>query len=235
MGADSNAFVWPPRASNAEEEEADDIENFNNQRLMRLGDNASDPYVGDAESISTEEPVTPSESDVEDNLDESPSSTSSVASISTPGTQSKGATKEELEFGVEVAQSLERAFEEGHSVDNAAVELKTLRMASNVSLARVREAIITALVGLMRVVDPEEGATKQKVEVERVVERWGELINKIGGVDGVETISILQVSKLTDDSSKETDVKFDTELLCHHKHSTIRTGPRHFLPNRYYR
>lgn len=160
---------------------------------MRLGDSAPDLHVSDAESISTEESSSPSESDEEDNLDEPPSSASSDASISTPATSSKGISKEEHEFKVEVTQSLERAFEEGHSVENAAVELKTLRMASNVPLTRVREAIIAALVGRIRVVNPEEGQAKQKVEVESVVERWGELVNKIGGIDGVETVSILQV------------------------------------------
>ena len=208
MGTNSNAFVWPPRTSNPGEEEADEIENFNNQRLMRLGDDAPDLHVSDAESISTEGPSSPSESDVEDNLDESLSSASSTASISTPATSGKGVSKEELEFKAEVTQSLERAFEEGHSVDNAAVELKTLRMASNVPLSRVREAIVAALMDRIRVVGPEEGAAKQKVEVEKVVERWGELINKIGGVDGVETISTLQVLVLAACPPSNTDVKF---------------------------
>ena len=175
---------------------------------MRLGDDAPDLCVSDAESISTEGTPSPSESDVEDNLDESLSSASSAASISTPATSGKGVSKEELEFKVEVTQSLERAFEEGHSVDNAAVELKTLRMASNVPLSRVREAIVAALVGRIRVVSPEEGAAKQKVEVEKVVERWGELINKIGGVDGVEAISILQVLVPTTRPPSRTDAKF---------------------------
>ena len=168
---------------------------------MRLGDDAPDLCVDDAESASTSGASSPSESDVEDNADESLSSTSSAASDSTPATSAKGISKEEIEFKLEVTQSLERAFEEGHSVDNAAVELKTLRMASNVPLTRVREAIIAALVNRIRVVRPEEGPAKQKAEVEDVVERWGELINKIGGVDGVETISILQVPLLTDGSS----------------------------------
>lgn len=235
LGTDSNAFVWPLRTSNAEDEETDEIENFNNQRLMRLGDNAPDLHAGDAESISTEESPSPPESEVEDNSDEPPSSTSSAVSISTPATTSKGIRKEELEFKVEVTQSLERAFEEGHSVDNAAVELKTLRMASNVPLTRVREAIIAALVGQIRVVNPEEGPVKQKAEVEKVVERWGGLITKIGGVDGVETISILQVSALTDDSPRNTDVKSDIEPLCDHKYPTVQPSPRRFLPKSYYR
>jgi len=212
LGTDSNAFVWPLRAPNLEGEETDEIENSNNQRLMRLGDDARDLHVSDAESISTSGASSPSETDVEDN-DESLSSASSSASISTPATSNKGISKEELEFKVEVTQSLERAFEEGHSVDNAAVELKTLRMASNVPLTRVREAVIAALVDRIRVVGPEEGPAKQKAEVDSVVERWGQLINKIGGVDGVETISILQAWLLTDGSSNETDLRSFIESL----------------------
>jgi translation initiation factor eIF-2B subunit epsilon len=235
LGTDSNAFVWPHRKSNTEDEETDDIENFNNQRLMRLGDSTLDLYVSEAESMTTEESSSPSESDSEVNLDELPSSASSAASISTPTTPSRGISKEELEFKYEVTQSLERAFEEGHSVDNAAVELKTLRMASNVPLVRVREAIIASLVGRMRVVDPEEGPAKQKAEVEKVVERWGELVNKIGGVDGVETISILQVSTLTEASLRQTDFNSDVEPLRYHEHPTVRSSSRRFLPKRCYR
>jgi len=181
--------------------ETNEVENFNNQRLMRLGDDAPDLCASDAESVSTSAASSPPESDAENNVDDSLSPASSAASISAPVTSSKGISREELEFKVEVIQSLERAFEEGHSVDNAAVELKTLRMASNVPLTRVREVIIAALVDRIRVVNPEEGPAKQKAEVENVVGRWGELINKIGGVDGVETISILQVPVSTNGPS----------------------------------
>jgi len=217
------------------DEETDEIENFNNQRLMRLGGDAPDLHASDAESISTSGASSPSESDVEDNVDESLSSASSAASISTPAASSKGINEEELEFKAEVTQSLERAFEEGHSVENAAVELKTLRMASNVPLTRVREAIIATLVDRIRVVSPEEGPAKQKAEVENVVERWGDLINKIGGVDGVEAISILQVPVLTDDPSRETDVKPLVEPLCNHGYPVVRPSPGRLLPRRHCR
>lgn len=96
----------------------------------------------------------------------------------------------ESEFQTEVKQSLDRAFAEDHSVDNAAVELKTLRMASNVPLTRVREAVIAAIVERIKLV---EGAGPQRLEIATVVERWGALIDKIGGADAVETICILQV------------------------------------------
>lgn len=202
---------------------------------MRIGDDAPDLYASDAESISTSGASSPSESDVEDNVDESLSSASSAASVSTPATSSKGISKEELEFKLEVTQSLERAFEEGHSVDNAAVELKTLRMASNVPLTRVREAVIGALVDQIRVASPGEGPAKQKAEVENVVERWGELINKIGGVDGVETISILQVPLLADVLWNETDIIPFVEPLRNHGYPTVWPSSGRFLPRRYHR
>ena len=229
LGTESNAFVWPPRAPDPEDVETDEVENFNNQRLMRLGDDALDLNASDAESVSTSGVSSPPESDLEDNVDGS-SSASSAASISTPATSGKGISREELEFKAEVTQSLERAFEEGHSVDNAAVELKTLRMASNVPLTRVREAIIAALVDRIRVVSPEEGPAKQKAEVEDVVGRWGELINKIGGVDGVETISILQVLALMVCPSRETDVTSFVEPLRNHGYPIIRPSLGRLLP-----
>ncbi|KAJ3793450.1 hypothetical protein GGU11DRAFT_850892 [Lentinula aff. detonsa] len=60
--------------------------------------------------------------------------TSSSTSLDLPdGSSTDGIA--ESEFRNEVRLSLECAFTEGHSVDNAAVELKTLRMATNVSLS----------------------------------------------------------------------------------------------------
>ena len=75
-------------------------------------------------------------------------------------------------------------------MDNAAVELKTLRMASNVPLSRVREGVVSAIVEKIPVV---EEPARQRVEVQKTIGRWGELINRIGGVDAVETVTLLQV------------------------------------------
>lgn len=97
------------------------------------------------------------------------------------------------EFRAEVTQSLERAFAEGHALDNAAVELKTLRMASNVPLRLVREAVVAAIVEKIPIAS-EAGA--QRGEIVGVVKRWGSLINRIGGVDPVETVEVLQVRQL---------------------------------------
>jgi translation initiation factor eIF-2B subunit epsilon len=101
----------------------------------------------------------------------------------------------DAEFRTEVQQSLERAFAEGHSVENASVELKTLRMASNVPLRRVKEAVVAAIVEKINVVEGDAGL--QRKEIGAVIGRWGELIDRIGGVDPVETVSILQVNTHT--------------------------------------
>jgi hypothetical protein len=95
------------------------------------------------------------------------------------------------EFQTEVRLSLDRAFSEGHSLENASVELKTLRMASNVPLRRVREGVVAGIVERISLI---EGAVPQRAEIKNWVDRWGDLINLIGGVDGVETVSILQVN-----------------------------------------
>lgn len=122
-------------------------------------------------------------------------SSSSSVPLSTPtGITASADARLESEFKREVELSLERAFAEGHSVDNAAVELKTLRMASNVPLVRVREAVVGAIVERIDIV--EGGGAAQRKEITSVVSRWGNLINQIGGVDAVETVSVLQVSGL---------------------------------------
>jgi hypothetical protein len=64
-------------------------------------------------------------------------------------------------------------------------------MASNVPLRRVREAVVAGIVEKIPLVP---GPVPQRVEIKKWVDRWGELINLIGGVDGVETVSILQVN-----------------------------------------
>jgi hypothetical protein len=153
-----------------------------------LGDDFADLVPSDPGSITSEDEGS-SESD-----DESVSQPASVSSSVTSAPSVPNATNVsagEHEFQTEVRLSLDRAFAEGHSLENASVELKTLRMASNVPLRRVREAVVAGIVDQIPLV---EGAVPQRVEINKWVDRWGDLINLIGGVDGVETVSILQVN-----------------------------------------
>ena len=144
--------------------------------------------------ISDEEKTSSSDvtSEGEDHLHSDVESISGTSDISIAPNNS--GLMADAEFRTEVTQSLDRAFAEGHSVDNAAVELKTLRMASNVPLIRVKEAVVAAIVEKIPMVEGD--AVSQRKEIYRVISRWGELINRIGGVDAVETISILQVTYL---------------------------------------
>ncbi|XP_006458207.1 hypothetical protein AGABI2DRAFT_64187 [Agaricus bisporus var. bisporus H97] len=167
LGKDSNALLWP-RGSPDEEDDVEDVENYRNQRFMRIA-SASDEdtdsqYGGRSASVLSDASAPSDTADFSDNA--------------------------EKEFQAEVKQSLDRAFAEGHSVDNAAVELKTLRMASNVSLTRVREAVISAIVERIPVV--QSGAAQQRKDISSVIDRWGSLIDKIGGVNAIETICLLQ-------------------------------------------
>ncbi|KAN0133810.1 Nucleotide-diphospho-sugar transferase [Lactarius tabidus] len=189
LGPGSDAFVWPRRAvvrRGDEEGYENELENFNNWRLLRLGDDLTDLVLSDPGSITSEEEQS-SDSD-DDSFSQNASLASSVTSLPTTSAVATVSASEQ-EFQTEVCLSLERAFSEGHSLENASVELKTLRMASNVPLRRVREAVVASIVERILLV---EGSVPQRAEIKKWIDRWGNLINLIGGVDGVETVSILQ-------------------------------------------
>jgi len=196
LGAGSEAFVWPRRTAEKrdEDESENELESFNNRRLMRLGDDFSDLVPSDPGSITSDEEGSEETDDDDDDDDESVSQNASVTSSITsahsiPNATTTAVSASDHEFQTEVRLSLDRAFSEGHSLENASVELKTLRMASNVPLRRVREGVVAGIVERIPLI---EGAVPQRAEIKKWVDRWGDLINLIGGVDGVETVSILQ-------------------------------------------
>ena len=154
------------------------------------GDTLSDIEDGDASSSSDSDSDSSSEASDFDDHDSISGHSDLSLQLTDAGSVSGGLMADE-EFRTEVTQSLERAFAEGHSVDNAAVELKTLRMASNVPLTRVKEAVIAAIVERIPLVDGD--ARAQRTAIGTMVGRWGALIDRIGGVDPVETVTILQV------------------------------------------
>lgn len=96
------------------------------------------------------------------------------------------------DFASECRQSLERAYDEGHTIDNAGIELKTLRMATNVPLARVADCVAEFLVVKIDLV---ETPAAQNAKVKGVIGRWGPLLTSIGWTDAVEAILMVQVSK----------------------------------------
>ncbi|KAH9857019.1 hypothetical protein C2E23DRAFT_748650 [Lenzites betulinus] len=196
LGKGANALVWP-QGPTEEDESMDVRDQFSNLRLMRIGDPASDLELSDEGSTTDDY----SDTDTSYSTRSRASSMTSASGppltlgLGDPSAQTSAihtlhTAAAETEFRSEVAQSLERAFAEGHSVENAAVELKTLRMASNVPLRRVREAVVGALVDRVPLIPANPAA--QRAEIGAVVRRWGALVDKIGGVDKVETVEVLQ-------------------------------------------
>ena len=158
--------------------------------LYISGDDFDDLVPSDRGSITSEDERSDETDDEDDDSVSQNASVSSSVTSAPPALNAAAISAGEQEFQTEVRLSLDRAFSEGHSLENASVELKTLRMASNVPLRRVREAVVAGIVEGIPLV---EGAVSQRAEIKKWVDRWGDLINLIGGVDGIETVSILQV------------------------------------------
>ncbi|KAK1232011.1 translation initiation factor eIF-2B epsilon subunit, GEF [Marasmius sp. AFHP31] len=192
LGVDEDITVWSrpnPTDEDSDEDDEEGVENSKNQRFLRIGDDAEDLHFSDPGSESSDGEADSSDDDSDLNLGNLPTSSVTSLDTATIAVHSSELVAEK-EFRHEVNLSLERAFAEGHSLENAAVELKTLRMASNVPIARVREVVIAAIVERIPIV--EGGGIPQRKEIANVIGRWGPLIGRIGGFDAVETISELQ-------------------------------------------
>lgn len=88
------------------------------------------------------------------------------------------------EFETEARASLMRALEENHSIDNASLELKTLRMASNVSLRDVQKVVVETLLDRCKPTDPKS--------VQALVVRWGKLIAQVSQDDEQQAVVVMQ-------------------------------------------
>lgn len=95
------------------------------------------------------------------------------------------------EFQREIAQTLERAFSENHTVDTAALEITGLRMSHNGSYDQVREVLIPALLDH---VDLTKDAVKN---LQAVLKKWCPLIRKVthGFDDQVHVLYVFQVCR----------------------------------------
>ncbi|KAF8319424.1 nucleotide-diphospho-sugar transferase [Clavulina sp. PMI_390] len=126
------------------------------------------------------------EEDGEDDSEDEARSSASKSKLAALTNESSGGYSD-AEFKYECTQSLDRAFEEGHTVENAAIELKTLRMASNVPIDAVREVIVAFLVGKVPLDSPDV-----KKAATAMIARWGGLLGAIGSEKPSETLLILQ-------------------------------------------
>ncbi|KZT60474.1 nucleotide-diphospho-sugar transferase [Calocera cornea HHB12733] len=204
LGEQAEAYVWPDtvgadvgadgRSSSAARDadsEDEETEAWGNLKHLRLG-----MYQADISLSWTEYGFDPYFSDTDSSDDEEESSLASPASgvLLTPSGDSipdfSLAPRSSANFRSECVSSLERALAEGHTVDDAAIELKTLRMASNVTMTEVRDVVIEFVVGLVK---GEPGSAAQKNNISPVVERWAGLITNLMASERVEMLLLLQV------------------------------------------
>ncbi|KAJ1018151.1 hypothetical protein NDA16_005017 [Ustilago loliicola] len=211
LGAQGVGFLWPAlgekpsraeddmdlEASDDDEDEVDEIERSHNLRLMRLGADLDDMQLSD--SLSDVSSVGAGrDSDDEDDEDDSEIGTndsmsdddddellgSSMMLDGETNVEKQAAVKRLNEFRAEATASLERAFEENHTVDDAAIELKTLRMASNVPLKEVRKTVIGFI---LTKCEPD-----QPKEMLKVLDKWCPLISVVAVDDQIEALATVQ-------------------------------------------
>lgn len=197
VGEGHEAFFWPSeeKAPEEDEDEDDDELDLRNLGITRLGV-SSLPFTPSPPSLT---PAPPPGSQLASlHISHSSSSSSSLSSLSRASSTTSLSTlasasnptdldppliaglsllspasgTPQSDFESECLASLERSFAESHTVDNAAIELKTLRMASNVPLPFVRDLVVPFV--LTR-------ATEDAKGVAEVVKRWGGLIGEVTG------------------------------------------------------
>ncbi|SAM85213.1 related to Translation initiation factor eIF-2B epsilon subunit [Ustilago bromivora] len=211
LGAQGVGFLWPAlgekpsraeddmdsEASDDDEDEVDEIERSHNLRLMRLGADMDDMQLSDSLSDVSSVGVG-RDSDDDDDDDDSELGTdnsmsdddddaligSSMMLDGETNVERQAAVKRLDEFRTEAAASLERAFEENHTVDDAAIELKTLRMASNVPLKEVRKTVIGFI---LTKCEPD-----QPKEMLKVLDKWCPLISVVAVDDQIEALATVQ-------------------------------------------
>ncbi|CAG8439895.1 7381_t:CDS:10 [Ambispora gerdemannii] len=109
--------------------------------------------------------------------------------------QQKQFKEEDEDFSREVAQTLERAFAEGHTVENTILELKALKMASNATFHDLRTVVIPSVLAQIDI--PKFLSAIQKEftsHVEEVLTRWSPLISEVihSPSDQLDALYILQ-------------------------------------------
>ncbi len=92
-----------------------------------------------------------------------------------------------LDFQDEALASLTRAFAEQHTVSNISIELKTLRMATNVPQKEVCAIVVAFVLSQL-------DASKPK-ELVQTMDKWGPLIAGVAADDEIEALSVMQVRR----------------------------------------
>ncbi|KAK9898669.1 hypothetical protein P389DRAFT_178044 [Cystobasidium minutum MCA 4210] len=188
LGTGAQGHIWPSEEEvhlaeqDSDDEDALDVRNLRTSSLAHSGVPLE---LSDDEGHSDSSASTISRSSSSDDL-ASEGDSDAMSDISEPpaiagiGALGESDATDDMAFKRECLSSLERSFGEGHTVDNAAIELKTLRMASNVALKDVTGVVVPFLCDQILA---KEGAPANEVvnSVNKLVERWGALVDSLTG------------------------------------------------------
>lgn len=199
IGTSGEGHLWPSETEVSAVELDSDDEDALDPRNLRISQLKIGPEAGEMSSSSSASTISRSSSS--DSLASNISATSSRASgmtdppaIAGIGALSSGIETDNAAFERECRTSLDRSFEEGHTVENASIELKTLRMATNVTMKQVTGVAVSYMCERIEA-GPTASAAQVAASVDELVERWGGLITSLTGTSQsgmVEALLFLQ-------------------------------------------
>jgi translation initiation factor eIF-2B subunit epsilon len=188
------AFFWPSSEGivAGDDSDSEDEVDPRNYGLTRIGAQLDTLHITSSSSslssLSRSSSTTSLSTTASASTHYGESSISGLASLVPVSTQS--------DFASECTLSLDRSFAEDHTVDNAAIELKTLRMASNVPLGQVRDVVISFILA----------RCETTASVPAIIKRWGGLVGSLtGNQEEAMADSILTVQRVVAESGKETN------------------------------
>lgn len=214
LGSQSIGYLWPALGTHLDEEDGDDesesdsdsdeeedpVEAPSNLRHLVIGGVASATAPQDVSDLSSIEGD--SEFGGDDSDDDGHSVISSAASHTQSATskfndltlmddtqyETAAADERLQEFRQEASASVSRAFDEGHTIENASIELKTLRMSTNVPLSEVRKIVVEQVLSRCDATDSRKTASW--------LDRWSGLVSAVttgsGEQEGKEVIDVMQ-------------------------------------------
>nr|XP_019048160.1 translation initiation factor eIF-2B subunit epsilon [Kwoniella bestiolae CBS 10118]OCF27090.1 translation initiation factor eIF-2B subunit epsilon [Kwoniella bestiolae CBS 10118] len=175
LGPDSTGYLWPNEeeepASDSEDEAEDPYEHPRNKQLLQLGRRLSN-VSSSSVSLST--------------LSKASSSEGSIASVSSEASTLPDLAPLSLnqgpreEFYIEARESLARAYEEDHKVENAALEMRTLVMGENAGQDAAREEILKFFLSKITL---QGGAGEILKSATSMFSRWGGLVRSFATSD----------------------------------------------------
>lgn len=187
LGQGGEGYIWPTEEAAATEDQDSDDEDAEDPRNLRISalhlqGGHGDGYESSTSSISALSDISSSSSGSGRGSDDEDGSMSDGSDDSAPpaiaGIKALDTSEgsEQMAFQRECVHTLERSFDEGHTVENTLIELKTLRMASNVSLKKIIEVLMPFLVGRLEL---DEAASNKVVsdKVDNLISRWGALLD----------------------------------------------------------